>query len=156
MACKITQIQNILSIPQLEQSKKQNNILHHRLHEFLTRNSQKVKNLSSYLCSLPSGEHIYQYPQLDHLDLYYKVNNREITLKLLSTIRIVEILEKTMINVEATDTPINMLPLPHQLCIAIDDEYEYQRDLYFTSFVEPMITYTYPNEGIIHHNYSWY
>ena len=156
MACKIIQIQNILSIPPLEQSKKQNNIILHRLHEFLTWNSQKFKNLSSYLCSLPSGEHIYQYPQLDHLDLYYKVNNREITLKLLSTIRIVEILEKTMINVEATDTPINMLPHTHQLCIAIDDEYEYQRDLYFTSFVEPMITYTYPNEGIIHHNYSWY
>ena len=115
-----------------------------------------MKNLSSYLCSLPAGEDIYQYPQLDHLDLYYKVNNREITLKLLSTIRIVEILEKTMINVEATDTPINMLPLPQQLCLAIDDEYEYQRDLYFTPFVEPTITYTYPNEYIIHHNYSWY
>ena len=126
------------------------------IHLTKTHIIQKLKNLSSYLCSLPSGEHIYQYPQLDHLDLYYKVNNREITLKLLSTIRIVEILEKTMINVEATDTPINMLPLPHQLCIAIDDEYEYQRDLYFTSFVEPTITYTYPNEDIIHHNYSWY
>ena len=128
----------------------------HMIHLTKTHIIQKLKNLSSYLYSLPSGEHIYQYPQLDHLDLYYKVNNREITLKLLSTIRIVEILEKTMINVEATDTPINMLPLPHQLCIAIDDEYEYQRDLYFTSFVEPMITYTYPNEDIIHHNYSWY
>ena len=81
-----------------------------------------MKNLYVYLCSLPAGEDIYQYPQLDHLDLYYKVNNREITLKLLATIRIVEILEKTMINVEATDTPINMLPLPQQLCVAIDDE----------------------------------
>ena len=103
-----------------------------------------MKNLSSYLCSLPSGKDIYQYPQLDNLDLYYKVNNREITLKLLSTIRIVEILEKTMINVEATDTPINMLSLPQQLCVAIDDEYKYQRDLYFISFVEPTITCTYP------------
>ena len=81
---------------------------------------QKLKNFSSYLCSLPSGKDIYQYQQLDHLDLYYKVNNREITLKLLSTIRIVEMLEKTIINVEATGTPINMLPLPHQLCVAID------------------------------------
>ena len=96
-----------------------------------------MKNLSSYLCSFPSGEDIYRYPQLDHLDLYYKVNNREITLKLHSTIRIVEILEKNMIDVEAIDTSMNMLPLPDQLCVAIDDEYEYQRDLYFTSFVEP-------------------
>ena len=59
-----------------------------------------------------------------------------------------------MLNVEATDTPINMLPLPQQLCVAIDDEYEYQRDLYFTSFLEPTITYTYPYEYIIHHYYS--
>ena len=115
-----------------------------------------MKNLSPYLSSLPSGEDIYHYPQLYHLDLYYKVNKREVTLKLLSTIRIVEILEKSMIDVEAIDIPMNMLPLPHQLCVAIDDEYEYQRDLYFTSSVEPTITYKYPNEYIIHHNYSWY
>ena len=99
---------------------------------------------------------VYWYPQLDHLDLYYKVNNREVTFKLLSTIRIVGILEKNMIDVQCIDTVMNMLPLPHQLFVAIHDESEYQRDLYFTSFVEPTITYTYPNELIIHHNYSWY
>ena len=89
------------------------------------------------------------------LDLYYKVNNREVTLKLLSTIRIIGTSEKNMINVQSIDTLMNMLPTLIN-CVAIDDEYEYQRDLYFTSFVEPTIAYTYPNKCIIHHNYSWY
>ena len=116
----------------------------------------KKENLLSYSYPLPSGEDVYQYPQLDDLDLYYKVNNREVTLKLLSTIRIFGILEENMIDVQCIDTIMNMLPLPHQPCVAIHEEYEYQRDLYFTSFVEPTITYTYPSEYIIHHNYLWY
>ena len=122
----------------------------------LTLFKKKTENLLSYSCSLPPGEDIYQYLQLGDLDLYCKVNNREVTLKLLSTIRNVGILEENMINEQCIDTLLNMLPLPHQPCVAIHDEYECQKDLYFTSFVQPTITYTYLNEYIPHYKYSWY
>ena len=52
------------------------------------------------------------------------------------------------ISIQSIDTILN-IPLPHKLCVAIHDKYEYQRDLYFTSFVEQTITCTYPNEYIV-------
>ena len=75
-----------------------------------------------------------------------KINNRHITLKLLVICEIVTILEKC-----STDNAlvIFQLPLPPIICSDIEQEIDYQRDLYFSSIIEQTIEYTYENE------YQW-
>ena len=72
-----------------------------------------------------------------------KINNRHITLKLLVICEIVTILEKC-----STDNAlvIFQLPLPPIICSDIEQEIDYQRDLYFNSIIEQTIEYTYGNE----------
>ena len=72
-----------------------------------------------------------------------KINNRHITLKLLSTREIITILKKC-----STDSTlvIFQLPLPPIRCFDVEQEIDYQRDLYFSSIIEPTIEYTYKNE----------
>ena len=41
---------------------------------------------------------------------------------------------------------IFQLPLPLTMCFDIEQEIHYQRDLYFSSIIEPTIEYTYKNE----------
>ena len=57
--------------------------------------------------------------------------------------KIVTILEKF-----STDSTlvIFQLPLPPTICFEIEQEIDYQRDLYFNSIIEPTIEYTYKNE----------
>ena len=72
-----------------------------------------------------------------------KINNRHINLKLLTIRKIVTIIEKC-----STDSTlvIFQLPLPLTMCFDIEQEIHYQRDLYFSSIIEPTIEYTYKNE----------
>ena len=72
-----------------------------------------------------------------------KINNRHINLKLLTICKIVTIIEKC-----STDSTlvIFQLPLPLTVCFDIEQEIHYQRDLYFSSIIEPTIEYTYKNE----------
>ena len=72
-----------------------------------------------------------------------KINNRHINLKLLTICKIVTIIEKC-----STDSTLVIfpLPLPLTMCFDIEQEIHYQRDLYFSSIIEPTIEYTYKNE----------
>ena len=72
-----------------------------------------------------------------------KINNRHINLKLLTICKIVTIIKKC-----STDSTlvIFQLPLPLTMCFDIEQEIHYQRDLYFSSIIEPTIEYTYKNE----------
>ena len=72
-----------------------------------------------------------------------KINNRHINLKLLTICKIVTIIEKC-----STDSTlvIFQLPLPLTMCFDIEQEIHYQRDIYFSSIIEPTIEYTYKNE----------
>ena len=72
-----------------------------------------------------------------------KINNRHINLKLLTICKIVTSIEKC-----STDSTlvIFQLPLPLTMCFDIEQEIHYQRDLYFSSIIEPTIEYTYKNE----------
>ena len=71
------------------------------------------------------------------------INNRHINLKLLTICKIVTIIEKC--STDSTSV-IFQLPLPLTMCFDIEQEIHYQRDLYFSSIIEPTIEYTYKNE----------
>ena len=71
--------------------------------------------------------------------------NRNFSLKLLSTLTVVcSIIEK--MDVDQPEEIVNNLPIPQSLIHYVLDKYFYQIDTYFTSHVEPMIKYNYPNE----------
>ena len=81
---------------------------------------------------------------------YYHMNYQEkqktttdITLKLLMTCEIVSILQQC-----STDSTLVtfQLPLPPVKCCDINEEIDYQRDLYFNSIIEPTVDCKYPNE----------
>ena len=69
-----------------------------------------------------------------------KINN---TLKLLTICEIITILKKC-----STDSTlvIFQLPLPPIICFDIEQEIDYQRDLYFNSIIEPTVEYKYESE----------
>ena len=71
------------------------------------------------------------------LDFLSKLSSQHITLKLLITLKI--ILLKCV-----HETFISLIPC--QICHDIVREVEYQNDLYFSTVIEPTITYIYPNE----------
>ena len=83
------------------------------------------------------------YILLHELPRKTKINNRHITLKLLTTCEIVSILQQC-----STDSTLVtfQLPLPPAICCDINEEIDYQRDLYFNSIIEPTVDYKYPNE----------
>ena len=90
------------------------------------------------------SDHERQMYMLPHeLPRKMKINNRHINLKLLTICKIVTIIEKC-----STDSTlvIFQLPLPLTMCFDIEQEIHYQRDLYFSSIIEPTIEYTYKNE----------
>ena len=72
------------------------------------------------------------------------VNNREISLVLLSTLSIVSCIRHN-IYVNGEDV-IHTLHIPCSLINQIKAELDYQSDLEFTKYVEPTIEYNYPNE----------
>ena len=79
----------------------------------------------------------------DEVPIDCKLNNRPFTLKLLTILKIVMILDKYTSN---STSPVNNLPLPYPILLNIEHELDYQRDVYFNKIIEPTITYNYPNE----------
>ena len=79
----------------------------------------------------------------DDLQLDFKINNRNLSLELLVTIEIVNILEH---NTQNFYEIYFKLPLPKVMCENIKNDFEYQMDIYYTNIIEPDIDYTYPNE----------
>ena len=85
----------------------------------------------------------YILPQ--QLDFCFKLNNRHLTLKLLSTMKILSILEKNIKCISIRDA-IDTLEVPNLIALDIANEHDYQIDLYSTIIIEPNITYTYINQ----------
>ena len=92
---------------------------------------------------LDNGRDKYILPQ--ELDFCFKLNNRHLTLKLLSTLKILSILEKNIECISVRDA-IDSLNVPNLIALDITNEHDYQIDLYFNIFIEQSITYSYPNE----------
>ena len=78
------------------------------------------------------------------LPLSAKLNNRKSTLKLITTLQIVKMLQYSDYDSDCDST--KHLPLPLLIRQEILQEYNYQTELYFTIVLEPSIMYTYPNE----------
>ena len=72
-----------------------------------------------------------------------RIDNRHITLKLLTICEIVTSLEKCSTDIALVTF---QLPLPPVICFNIEQEIDYQRDLYFNSIIEPTVEYKYENE----------
>ena len=86
-----------------------------------------------------------EYILPEQLDFCVKLNNRHLTLKLLSTMKIPSTLEKNIKCICVRDA-IDNLEVPHLIALDIANEHEYQIDLYFDIVIEPNIAYTYPNQ----------
>ena len=86
------------------------------------------------------------------VDMATKINNQPISLKLLSTLAVVHIIDR-----DSSDTAENLLKLlPLPICVtqSILIEFEYQVDLYFNKYIEPHIEYKYRNEYEMYHMLS--
>ena len=81
----------------------------------------------------------------EQLDFCVKLNNRHLTLKLLSTMKILSILEKNIKWISVRDA-IDTLEITHLIALDIANEHDYQIDLYFDIVIEPNIEYIYPNQ----------
>ena len=73
-----------------------------------------------------------------------KLSNTPISLKLLSTLVIIDTIEANCM--ESIEKGLGMLPLPKTIVDSILCEFEMQTDKYFKEFVEPNIKYKLPNE----------
>ena len=80
------------------------------------------------------------------VDMYTKTNNRDISLRLLSILKIISLFNEKSANPLCIEDAINILPLPNTLCLDIAEEHEYQLCLYFDKFIEPHIVCKYANE----------
>ena len=89
-----------------------------------------------------------EYILQKELDFCSKLNNRNLTLKLLSILKTVSILEKNIECISIRDA-IDSLQVPNLIAFDIANEHDYQIDLYFNIVIEPSITYTYPNKYYI-------
>ena len=85
----------------------------------------------------------YILPQ--ELAFCFKLNNRHLTLKLLSTMKILSILEENIECISVRDA-IDTLKVPNLIALDIANEHDCQIDLYSNIVIEPNITYTYPNQ----------
>lgn len=83
---------------------------------------------------------------MKELDLFLKINNHPISLKLLSTLRVVSFLDKKIDPFGSVCDLLNTLHLPKRVHQDIIDEYYYQVELYFNTVIEPTIQYSYLNE----------
>ena len=86
-----------------------------------------------------------EYILPEQQDFYVKLNNRHLTLKLLSTMKILSILEKYIKCIFVRDA-IDILEVPHLIALDIANEHDYPIDLYFHIVIESDIAYTYPNQ----------
>ena len=90
------------------------------------------------------GGHQDNVMSLRETDWLTTVNNRDISLVLLSTLSIVSCI-RHHINANVEDV-IHTLHIPCSIISQIKAELDYQIDLEFTKYAEPTIEYNYPNE----------
>ena len=86
-----------------------------------------------------------EYVLPEQWDFCVKLHNRHLTLKLLSTMKILSILEKNIKCISVRDA-IDTLEVPHLTALDIANEHDYQIVLYFHIVIEPNIAYTYQNQ----------
>ena len=101
--------------------------------------------INHYNCPFYVGNARDEYILPEQLDFCVKLNNRHLTLKLLSTMKILSILEKNIKCICVRDA-IDTVEVPHVIALDIASKHEYQIDLYFHIVIEPNIAYTYPNQ----------
>ena len=93
-----------------------------------------------YICT---GDHNDNIIFLHEIDWKIKINNRNISLMLLATLKIVSCLRNYCYHDHDNRHIIKSLSLPQSFC---QTEFEYQLELEFSIFIESTINYKYPNE----------
>ena len=96
-----------------------------------------------YICT---GDHDDSIISLHEIDWKIRINNRNISLMLLATLKIVSCLQYYCYHNHDNRHNIKSLSLPQSLCQNVLTEFEYQLELEFSIFVESTINYKYPNE----------
>ena len=109
--------------------------------------SQNIKffwhNSNIYICA---GQHDDNIIFLHEIDWKNEMNDRHMSLMLLSTLKIVSCLKKyDHCDNDSKDT-VKLLCLPTSLYKHVLHEFEYQVQLQFQICIEPTINYKYPNE----------
>ena len=96
-----------------------------------------------YTCT---GDHDDNIISLHEIDWKIKINNRNISLTLLATLKIMSCLRNYCYHDHDNGHRIKSLSLPQSLCQNVLTKFEYQIELGFSIFIESTINYKYPNE----------
>ena len=96
-----------------------------------------------YICA---GDHDDNIISLHEIDWKTKIDNRNISLMLLATLKIVSCLENNCYHDHDNGHIIKSLSLPQSLCQDVLTKCEYQLELEFSIFIGSAINYKYPNE----------
>ena len=105
-----------------------------------------IYKIFTFKLLFPADYYINGYVIPQELPLSAKLNNRKSTLKLITTLQIVKMLQYSDYDSDCDCDPTKHLPLPLLIRQEILQEYHYQTELYFTIVLELSIMYTYPNE----------
>ena len=96
-----------------------------------------------YICT---GDHDDNIISLHEIDWKIKTHNRNISLMLLATLKIVSCLRNYCYHDHDNRHIIKSLSLPQSLCTNVLTEFEYQLELEFSLFIESAINYKHPNK----------
>ena len=96
-----------------------------------------------YICT---GDHDDNIICLHEIDCKIEINNRNLSLMLLATLKIVSCLRNYCYHDHDNRHIIKSLSLPQSLCQNVLTEFEYQLQVEFTIFIESTINYKYTNE----------
>ena len=102
-----------------------------------------LDNSYIYICT---GEHDNNIISLHYIDWKIKMNNRHISLMLLTTLKIVSYLKNYCCHNDNNTHIVKLLHLPQALKKHVSREFDYQLQLEFDIFLESTINYKYPNE----------
>ena len=102
-----------------------------------------LDNSYIYICT---GEHDNNIISLHDIDWKIKMNNRHISLMLLTTLKIVSCLKNYCCHNDNNTHIVKLLHLPQPLQKHVSHEFDYQLQLEFDIFLESTINYKYPNE----------
>ena len=102
-----------------------------------------LDNSYIYMCT---GKHDNNIISLHDIDWKIEINNRHISLMLLTTLKIVSCLKNHCYHNDNNTHIVKLLHLPQALEKHISHEFDYQIQLEFDIFLESTINYKYPNE----------
>ena len=114
-------------------------ILHHTS---LGKVEVLLHNSNIYICAGENDDMIF----LHEIDWKIKINNRNISLTLLVTLKIVSCLKNYCYHHYDNRHIVKSLHLPQSLYQHVLTEFEYQLQLEFVIWIESIINYMYPNE----------